>query len=243
MAKLMGNPRNSGEARTDIWLTPPFIFRALGEFDLDPCAPPAQPWPTARRTYTKEDDGLTLPWEGRVWLNPPYSQGLMAAFMRLMAQHNHGTALIFAKTETRMFFEHVWSHASALLFIKARLHFYEPTGEMAPYNSGAPSVLVAYGAQDMDVLSTEPVEGKFVALRLPTSWLVSWRDRSWREAVQEFFAGRETVSLGELYEAFADNPKAQANPNYRAKLRQTLQRARYRNVGPGVWARNLNDPR
>lgn len=236
MARLMGNPRNVGEERTDIWLTPKFVLDALGPFDLDPCAPEAQPWPTAHQRYTKTDNGLLLPWEGRVWLNPPYSHGLLAAFMQRMARHDHGTALIFAKTETRMFFEYVWNNASALLFMKSRLHFHDPSGEMAPYNSGAPSVLVAYGPQDADVLSAEPIEGKFIALRFPASWLVAWRERSWREAVQEFFQGRETVELGELYEAFSDDPKARGNPHYRAKLRQTLKRAQFVNVGRGLWA-------
>jgi len=31
----------------DEWLTPPDIIKALGPFDLDPCAPIVRPWPTA----------------------------------------------------------------------------------------------------------------------------------------------------------------------------------------------------
>lgn len=41
----------------DEWLTPPHIIRALGEFDLDPCAPhiSRRPWNTAKRHYTGDD--------------------------------------------------------------------------------------------------------------------------------------------------------------------------------------------
>ena len=40
-------------------------------FDLDPCAAPApQPWPTARTMFTEAmGDGLSIDWDGRVWLN------------------------------------------------------------------------------------------------------------------------------------------------------------------------------
>jgi hypothetical protein len=53
-------------------LTPRFVIDALGPFDLDPCPPKERPWDTARRHFTEADDGLSRPWKGRVWLNPPY---------------------------------------------------------------------------------------------------------------------------------------------------------------------------
>lgn len=56
----------------DEWLTPPEIIKALGQFDLDPCAPVVRPWDTAERHYSIKDNGLMLPWSGRVWCNPPY---------------------------------------------------------------------------------------------------------------------------------------------------------------------------
>jgi hypothetical protein len=62
----------SANMQKDEWLTPPHILKALGEFDLDPCSPVVRPWPTAKRHFTIEDDGLIQKWEGRVWCNPPY---------------------------------------------------------------------------------------------------------------------------------------------------------------------------
>jgi len=55
------------------WYTPPEIFDTLGlVFDLDPCSPGPEHWVPARRVYTKADDGLTQPWEGLVFMNPPF---------------------------------------------------------------------------------------------------------------------------------------------------------------------------
>ena len=72
-----------------VWLTPPHIIKALGAFDLDPCASLDRPWDTANHHYTIEDDGLTQPWFGRIWLNPPYGKG-MEDWLRLLAHHAGG---------------------------------------------------------------------------------------------------------------------------------------------------------
>lgn len=132
----------------DEWLTPPHILKALGSFDLDPCAPIVRPWDTANCHYTIVDNGLAQEWFGRVWCNPPY--GLEAAqWLDRLAQHGNGIALIFARTETRMFFEHVWRRADAVLFIEGRLHFHHVDGSKAAANAGAPSCLVAYGENNV----------------------------------------------------------------------------------------------
>jgi phage N-6-adenine-methyltransferase len=54
--------------------TPPEIFDPLHEefgFTLDVAAAPHNA--KCERFYTLQDDALHLPWEGRVWCNPPYS--------------------------------------------------------------------------------------------------------------------------------------------------------------------------
>lgn len=149
----------------DEWLTPPSILQALGPFDLDPCAPIVRPWNMAARHYTLVDDGLKQRWEGRVWLNPPYGQPeLVVPWLQRMVKHGWGTALIFARTETDMFFETVWKEATALLFLRGRLHFHHASGEQAKHNSGAPSVLIAYGEHDANILEACNIEGQFVPL-------------------------------------------------------------------------------
>lgn len=176
----------------DEWLTPPFIIAALSGAqanDLDPCAPPPtrRLWDTARVHYSIENDGLAQPWRGRVWLNPPYGgPAIVGPWMRRMAQHGNGIALIFARTETELFFETVWNdQATAVLFIRGRLFFHVSVdtwferkrkesifvraGDPAPANGGAPSVLIAYGESAMQTLwqanHSGAIAGKFVRLK------------------------------------------------------------------------------
>lgn len=153
----------SASALKDEWLTPPHVIQALGFFDLDPCSPIERPWPTAEKHYTILDNGLVQPWNGRVWCNPPY--GLEAAkWLERCAQHGNAIALIFARTETRMFFDHVWPKAQGILFLEGRLYFHHVCGTRAAANSGAPSVLVAYGERNADVLKNCKLPGWFVSL-------------------------------------------------------------------------------
>ena len=145
----------------DEWLTPPEIIEALGSFDLDPCAPRIRPWDTAARHFTILDDGLAQPWSGRVWLNPPYGRETGRWLARL-ADHGNGIALIFARTETDMFFREGWKKARAMLFLRGRLHFHHVNGSRAPANSGAPSVLIAYGDANAIALEHAGLAGAFL---------------------------------------------------------------------------------
>lgn len=135
----------------DEWLTPPEIIRALGNFDLDPCAPVCRPWNTADRHYTMHDNGLNKPWQGRVFLNPPYGTET-GKWLKRLVDHGDGIALIFARTETKIFFEHVWHRAAAVFFFEGRLHFHHVDGRRAAANAGAPSCLVAYGANNLQTI-------------------------------------------------------------------------------------------
>lgn len=47
------------------------LEKRFGKFTLDAAA--AKHNRKAQRYYTREDDGLTKEWSGRVWCNPPYS--------------------------------------------------------------------------------------------------------------------------------------------------------------------------
>lgn len=143
---------------TVVWLTPPHIIKALGPFDLDPCSPAVRPFETAAKYYTEADDGLAQAWSGRVWMNPPYGPG-MDQWLSKLAAHGNGLALIFARTETRAFFDHVWDKADALLFIKGRLRFHRPDGVMGS-TAAAPSVLIAYGPENVQALERVSASGE-----------------------------------------------------------------------------------
>lgn len=158
----MGN--ESPNVTTTTWLTPPHIIEALGNFDLDPCASPNRPWDTARHHYTIEDDGLIQPWFGRVWLNPPYGRE-MNPFLEKMVMHpGGGIVLIFARTETKAFFDYVWNQADAVLFLKGRLSFHYPDGRKGE-TAGSPSVLIAYGKNNAKDLRLCGLPGHFISLK------------------------------------------------------------------------------
>ena len=157
--RAMGS-HESHSGGTDEWLTPPELIEALGSFDLDPCAPIVRPWPTATDHFTIEDDGLRLPWNGRVWLNPPYAS--TGPWMRRMAEHGSGIALLFARTETLIWQDHIWPHAHAFLFLRGRLAFHYSDGRRASANAGAPSVLISYSEADTQALKESGLDGALV---------------------------------------------------------------------------------
>jgi hypothetical protein len=148
----------------DEYLTPPYILKALGEFDLDPCAPAVRPWDMAKHHISLPDNGLDHPWFGRVWLNPPYGYKTGKWLSKLVG-HGNGIALIFARTETADWFKYVWPHAMAILFIEGRLSFYHATGEPSGNNSGAPSALIAYGTNNVEALENSGIKGQLIYLR------------------------------------------------------------------------------
>lgn len=141
---------DSGEVE---WYTPPIVFQALGlEFDLDPAAPTGgNPNVPAARWYSlaENGDGLSLPWEGRIWLNPPYS-GAAASWMRKMAEHGNGVALVNAHVETKWFHE-VASSATTVGFVRGRIAFFRPDGTRGG-RASVNSVFLAWGEDNAQAL-------------------------------------------------------------------------------------------
>jgi len=162
MSSGMGSHQSASMIK-DEWLTPPEIIKSLGTFDIDPCSPIDRPWNTALYHMTIEDDGLKMYWYGRVWLNPPYGSQT-GTWLNKLANHGNGIALIFARTETKMFFEQVWNKADAVLFLKGRLFFHHIDGSKSEHNAGAPSVLIAYGSGNAETLNSCDIEGHFVRI-------------------------------------------------------------------------------
>ncbi len=158
---------------SDEWYTPPAVFDALGlSFDLDPCAPPrpVAAWLPAARRYSLPDDGLVMAWDGRVWLNPPYGVAT-GAWLRRLAAHGNGVALVFARTDTAWFHE-VARSAHALCFVAGRLTFVPSTVENVAEgrtngNAGAPSLLLAYGAECAEAVAASGLGMTFAVRSRP----------------------------------------------------------------------------
>ena len=145
---------NSGDNE---WYTPaPFIKaarEAMGGIDVDPASCPlANETVEAAKYYTAEDDGLTRPWVGRVWLNPPYAQPLIRQFCEgLVKRYQEGEVraacvLVNNGTETA-WGQALLSHAAAVCFPKSRIKFYSPEGTKSSPLQGQ---LVAYFGDDAE---------------------------------------------------------------------------------------------
>jgi hypothetical protein len=211
--------------KTDEWLTPPAIIKSLGIFDLDPCSPIVRPWDTANNHYNINDNGLLLPWIGRIWLNPPYGKA-MINWLHKMSEHDNGIALTFARTETQAFQNFVFPSAMSILFIKGRLTFFTVEGKPAAANGGAPSVLIAYGENNVDALAESGIDGKHVLINaMPVITITQSPD--WRSVVSiSLIKLNGKGSLKDIYsmvERVAPD-KVKKNQNYQAKIRQKLQK-------------------
>lgn len=123
------------------WYTPKSILdparMVLGEFDLDPAScEAAQKRVKARRFYTKEQNGLTHPWYGCVWLNPPYERALISRFVsKLLVELASGrvTAAIMLVdncTDTA-WFRKAARAAAVICFTEGRIQFIMPDGGIA----------------------------------------------------------------------------------------------------------------
>ena len=127
------------------WYTPQYIFDALNcTFDLDPCSPKVgSVVPAVTRFSLPEQDGLVERWFGRVWLNPPYGKET-GVWLRKLADHGDGIALVFARTGTR-WFQEVASEASLVCFVSKRIRFISGATGLPGSTPGADSLLIAFG--------------------------------------------------------------------------------------------------
>jgi DNA adenine methylase len=121
------------------WYTPVEILEAartvLGTFDLDPAScEVAQRHVRAAAYFTKEDDGLSKPWAGKVWMNPPFLGGLIGRFTGKLLDHyaagdvTEAILLVQNSTETK-WFQRCLAASSALCLPAQRMHFLDTEGE------------------------------------------------------------------------------------------------------------------
>jgi transcriptional regulator with XRE-family HTH domain len=132
------------------WETPPELLASLytvfKRFDLDPCSPRRTRPPVKARThFTVEDDGLSLPWHGTVFVNPPYGRQLAAWIAKARGEVEQGNArlvvaLIPARTDTHYWHDSVAGKADVYL-LRGRLKFGNGK-QSAPF----PSALAVWGA-------------------------------------------------------------------------------------------------
>jgi hypothetical protein len=127
------------------WYTPvEWIDRArvvMGSIDVDPASCEfAQRVVKATEWFDQERDGLAHPWRGNVWLNPPYSGGLIEPFIEklVVERKNFAQAIVLVHSRTdAAWFHTLCSIADAMAFTRGRIGFYDKDGEQPspPYGS------------------------------------------------------------------------------------------------------------
>jgi len=95
------------------WYTPDDIInRVLKTFetiDLDPCSNShLTPCIPAAKHFTKDDNGLSKKWHGRIYMNPPYGREIKAWVEKLISEYLQGNiieaiALLPARIDTQWF--------------------------------------------------------------------------------------------------------------------------------------------
>lgn len=129
---------------TDEWYTPRYIFDALGvHFDLDVAAPPEGPRHVPADTFYS-DLSLILPWNGLVWMNPPFGhQSTKRAWLEKFFLHGNGIALLPDRTSAPWWQEFA-PLADAILFVSPKVKFERPDGTYGE-QPGTGTTLLAAG--------------------------------------------------------------------------------------------------
>ena len=117
--------------KTDEWFTPPHVFDDLGcTFDLDVAHPGLQlcSWIPVKRFFTKKDDGLTQPWSGFVWMNPPFGpRNGIVPWLEKFVQHGNGIALTPDRTSAPWWQEYS-RRMDQILFVSPKIRFIDVNG-------------------------------------------------------------------------------------------------------------------
>ena len=128
---------------TDEWATPQALFDELawlfGGFDLDPCA--TRENAKCARFFTREEDGLSRRWEGKVFLNPPYGRDIGRWVSKAFEASMEGAlvvCLLPARTDTRWWQD--YAKRGQVFFLRGRLKFGSAQNS-APF----PSAIVIFG--------------------------------------------------------------------------------------------------
>ena len=130
-----GKPHLSQALGQEEWNTPEALLvvarEAMGGIDLDPASnPQAQSRVQARKFYTKDENGLTQPWVGRIYLNPPYTGGLVDQFAdKLIAEYVAGNVTeavwLTNNSADTGWFHRLAEKAAVVVFLRGRVKFWK----------------------------------------------------------------------------------------------------------------------
>ena len=119
---------------TDERYTPHWIIDRCGVIGLDPCSPGHNPT-GALQFYTLADNGLAQPWrpwEGCVWVNPPYSTGQVSVWVdKILEEACNPTFVLTAGDFTTQWWPKLFYTADACVLLENRVPYIYP-GEDRP---------------------------------------------------------------------------------------------------------------
>lgn len=118
------------------YLPPPYlnlVRQVLGEIDLDPVSDEvAQQWVQAATYYTLEQNGLSHPWFGRVWLHPPVPGKAGKWIKKAIAEYEAGhitDAIILVKASPGSKWFQKLVRLCPVCFPDERIRFWDEQGQ------------------------------------------------------------------------------------------------------------------
>jgi hypothetical protein len=150
---------------TSEWYTPSYIFAALGSaFDTDAASPGQQatPWIPAEVFITH--NSLTVPWNGFVWLNPPFGgRNGLVPWLEKFFRHGNGICLAPDRTSAPWWQKFV-PRAELVLFVSPKIRFIGADGRPGP-SPAQGTCLLAIGERGREAVDRAAERGLGVLMR------------------------------------------------------------------------------
>ena len=123
-SKRVGPPKNE-------WRTPPQFLEAVEryfdiKFTLDPCAAPDNHLKIPE-FFTAKDNGLSWPWEGVVWVNPPFETKWLWVRQAYLESLDRGADVwVLLENCTDSLDFHSWAPLCEVYLLRGRIAFLGP---------------------------------------------------------------------------------------------------------------------
>ena len=129
-------------SKNDQWETPPDLFQlGCDYFDFEPTLDLCATNFNKKCKLFIKNYALDMDWDNDSWLNPPYSNvkdWIRKAYHEHLKWNVSILALLFVKTDTKVWHECILHGKAEILFIEGRIHFWKNgkrSKNPAPYPS------------------------------------------------------------------------------------------------------------
>jgi hypothetical protein len=142
--------------KNDRLQTPEWVWRELGEIDLDPCAGVDTFIAKTNWALERGENGLERPWFGFVFCNPPFSQ--KERWAQRMAEHGRGI-LLLPERGSAPWFGWLANIATRYWVMGKKINFVG-----GPSSNNVGSVLFPFGNEARDRILASNLPGHFVTV-------------------------------------------------------------------------------